>query len=66
MRHFYLRNMMNTFTKTGIYDPLVDDAIDAFAIHGGGGLVGLLTAPFLIADGILYSWDQKSAEVNSS
>jgi ammonia channel protein AmtB len=57
--------MMNKFT-TKFMTHLVDDPIDAFAIHGGGGLVGLLTAPFLIGDGILYSWDQKSAEVNSS
>lgn len=41
----------------------VDDPIDAFPIHFCGGLVGLLTAPFLVADGILFKRDLASAVV---
>jgi len=41
----------------------VDDPIDAFPIHFGGGLVGLLTAPFLVPDGIFFKADYQSAVV---
>lgn len=41
----------------------VDDPIDAFPIHFCGGIVGLLSAPFLVADGILFKRDLASAVV---
>lgn len=40
-------------------------AIDAFPIHYCGGLVGLVTAPFLINEGIFFKQDRASAMVRS-
>ena len=42
---------------------LVDDPMQAMAIHFGGGLTGLVTCPFLIYDGIFFKQDQHSAIV---
>lgn len=39
----------------------VDDPVDGFAIHFCGGLAGLLSAPFLIREGILFKGDAISA-----
>ncbi|KAJ8023642.1 Ammonium transporter 1 member 2 [Holothuria leucospilota] len=39
----------------------VDDPLDAVAVHLGGGVVGVLTAPFLIyPEGIVFNWDGPS------
>lgn len=42
---------------------IVDDPVDAFPIHFCGGLAGLLSAPFLIPQGIFYRRDAQSAVV---
>lgn len=42
----------------------VDDPVDGFAIHFCGGLAGLLSAPFLIREGILFKGDAISAVVS--
>jgi len=41
----------------------VDDPMDAFPVHFGGGLVGVVTAPFLIPDGIFTRRDNASASI---
>lgn len=43
----------------------VDDPVDAFPIHFCGGLAGLLTAPFLIPQGIFFRRDAQSAVVRA-
>jgi ammonia channel protein AmtB len=43
----------------------VDDPVDGFPIHFCGGLTGLLTAPFLIRDGIFFKQDAHSAVVRN-
>ena len=42
----------------------VDDPLDAFAVHFGGGFFGMVSAPFLIDSGVLLVGDYKSAEVH--
>ena len=32
----------------------VDDPLDAVAVHAGGGLLGVLLAPFVTRDGVFY------------
>ena len=32
----------------------IDDPLDAFAVHYGGGVVGVLTTPFFMKGGIIY------------
>ena len=49
-----------------IFARIVDDAVDAFAVHFGGGLVGVVTAPFLIPNGIFFQRDNAAAAVSSS
>ncbi|XP_046454360.1 putative ammonium transporter 1 [Daphnia pulex] len=39
----------------------VDDPVDGFPIHFCGGLAGLLSAPFLIREGIFFKQDAHSA-----
>merc|ERR1711988_635258 len=40
----------------------VDDPLDAVAVHGGGGIWGLIAAPLLAMEsGIVYQWDKPSA-----
>lgn len=41
----------------------MDDPVDAFPIHFCGGMIGLLSAPFLIPQGIFYKRDAQSAVV---
>lgn len=41
----------------------VDDPVDGFPIHFCGGLAGLLSAPFLIREGIFFKQDAHSAVV---
>lgn len=33
----------------------IDDPLDAFAVHFGGGLWGLISAPIIVEDGIAYA-----------
>ena len=33
----------------------IDDPLDAFAVHSGGGMVGVLAAPFVIGEGGVFS-----------
>ena len=33
----------------------VDDPLDAFAVHSGGGVVGVLAAPFVIGEAGIFS-----------
>ena len=42
----------------------VDDPLDAFAVHFGGGFFGMISAPILVDSGVLLVGDLKSAEVN--
>lgn len=44
-------------------DGKVDDPVDGFPIHFCGGLAGLLSAPFLIREGIFFKQDAHSAVV---
>ncbi|XP_013415373.1 putative ammonium transporter 1 [Lingula anatina] len=39
----------------GVEKMKIDDPLDAVAVHGGGGLCGLLLAPILKIDGIIYN-----------
>ena len=41
----------------------VDDALDSFAVHFGGGFFGMLTAPILIHGGVLLTGDTHSLQV---
>ena len=41
----------------------MDDPVDAFPIHFCGGLSGLLSAPFLVPQGIFFKRDAQSAVV---
>ena len=55
----------NQFIHCG-WSLIVDDPMDAFPVHFGGGLVGVVTAPFLIPDGIFTRKDNASATVSFS
>ncbi|XP_046459388.1 ammonium transporter 2-like isoform X2 [Daphnia pulex] len=41
----------------------VDDPLDAFAVHFGGGFFGMLSAPILVNSGVILTGDESSAEV---
>lgn len=48
----------------GFFFPFtVDDPLDAFAVHFGGGFFGMVSAPILIKSGILIAGDTNSAQV---
>ena len=32
----------------------IDDPVDAVAIHGGGGLIGIIAAPIFMEDGEIH------------
>ena len=32
----------------------IDDPVDAVAIHGGGGLIGIIAAPIFMDDGEIH------------
>ena len=38
----------------------MDDPVDAVAIHGGGGLLGVLAAPIFMEDGLVYTGSQEA------
>lgn len=42
---------------------LVDDPLDAFAVHFGGGFFGTVTAPILVKTGVILTGDTNSAQV---
>lgn len=42
---------------------LVDDPLDAFAVHFGGGFSGMVSAPLLVTNGVILVGDVNSAEV---
>jgi ammonia channel protein AmtB len=42
---------------------IVDDMLDSFALHYSAGLVGLVTAPFLVPNGLLFKPDVASSKV---
>ena len=42
---------------------LVDDPLDAFAVHFGGGFFGMVSAPILINNGVILVGDTDSAQV---
>lgn len=41
----------------------MDDTLDGFAVHFGGGFAGMLAAPIVSNDGVLLVGDSRSAEV---
>lgn len=41
----------------------VDDPLDAFAVHFGGGFFGTISAPILVKTGVILVGDTDSAEV---
>ncbi|KAK4010730.1 hypothetical protein OUZ56_019862 [Daphnia magna] len=41
----------------------VDDPLDAFAVHFGGGFSGMVSAPLLVTNGVILVGDVNSAEV---
>ena len=46
---------MNTISIFGIILRLgIDDPVDAVAIHGGGGLIGIIAAPIFMEDGEIH------------
>lgn len=53
---FALRSLLHYFIE-------VDDTLDGFAVHFGGGFAGMLAAPIVSNDGVLLVGDSRSAEV---
>lgn len=43
----------------------VDDPLDAFAVHFGGGFFGTFATPLLMNNGVLIAGDTNSAQVCS-
>lgn len=42
---------------------LVDDPLDAFSVHFGGGFSGMVSAPLLVDSGVFLVGDYQSAQV---
>ena len=55
---------LHTYYNVDLFFFKVDDPIDAMGIHIGGGLAGMLSAPFLLPNGILIAQDMHSAVVH--
>ena len=38
----------------------IDDPLDAIAVHGGGGIVGILAVPIFMNEGLLYGYNEEA------
>ena len=41
----------------------IDDPLDAIAVHGGGGIVGILAVPIFMNDGLLYGFNDEAFDM---
>ena len=41
----------------------IDDPLDAVAVHGGGGIVGILAVPVFMNEGLLYGYNKDAMNV---
>ena len=57
--NFFLLSQLNNAIKTALNIEIVDDPLDAAAVHFGGGMWGVLAMPILAPSGLVYT---RSAE----
>ena len=56
-------SIQDTFFNYFILQFLVDDPLDAFAVHFGGGFFGMISAPLVFDQGVFIIGDANSAQV---
>ena len=48
------------FTSAFIRLLRIDDPLDAIAVHGGGGIVGILAVPIFMNEGLIYGYNEEA------